>query len=607
MLGIINKVIMLTLKTNTNNRKSRGAAAGFTIVELVVAISVSSILLASIVGVFLAYLQQYSSASVRNTMNTDIQAALGKINDDVRNGSNALLYNDAPDDNAPTTLVGEYANVPGPTESTDYKNNWRIGPNRLILGQPARDSSGNPIYTDTDNAIGPRNSIIYYVKSGTLYKRTVAGTGNAQPTLTCTSVPEGGCVAKDIKVISGLATDDGVGSFTVKYYNGNGIEIANRAPSCAVSAPGGGCTTPGPDVPDYTAFPTTRLVSVEIKLKSGASGQSVETSNGIKMQFRKEPVLQVAEDDRPFPFSVVAGSGGLKIDQDSGILGYDAAIKGQVSVSYNSFIGSNTLPVNTAIANIGCGTTSNYPIACSSDPISMFWYSHIYGTICTNGQTTKTWSNSSILPGNGGEGLKDPCSVPEVIVPPFNKAAFAAKMTSTATAASQSCNFADKVPKLQPNTKYTGGTLSIDQNCMGEILGDAYIDGDFKVSYSSQWKVAESVTERPIIVVNGLVDMFWGAKILPNSHGIAPYIVSFASSDSACTHSDTCVALDTAKKRKDSAEDVVGFDISYNSTAPSAYLNAPFSAIELFWQLSLGGISAQRIDLDQDAVITLDQ
>lgn len=598
---------MLKLKINTKHRQTRGTTAGFTVVELVVAVAVSSILLTSVVGVFMAYLQQYSSSSVRNTMNTDIQAALGKINDDVRNSSNALLYNEASDDNAPTSLVGEYANVPGPTDNPDYKHNWRMGPNRLILGQPARDSSGNPIYTDTANAIGPRNSIIYYVKGGALYKRVVAASGNAQATLTCTSVPEGGCATKDVKIISGLATDDGVGSFIIKYHNNNGTEIENTVPSCVTYNPDNSCATPGPDVPDYSAFPTTRLVSIEIKLKSGTSGQSLEASNSTKMQFRKEPVLQAAEEDRPFPFSVVAGSGGLWLNQDSGILGYDAAIKGQVSVRYGSFIGSNEIPVNTSIANVGCGTTSNYPIACTSDPIDLFWYSHIYGTVCTNGQTTRSWSNSSILPGNGGEGLKDPCPVSEVVVPPFNKAAFASKMTSTATAASQSCSFQDKLPKLQPNTKYTGGALTINQDCMGEILGDAYIDGDFNVSYSSQWKVAESVTERPIIVVNGVVDLFWYAKILPNSRGIAPYIVSFASSDSTCTHSDTCIALDTAAKRKASAEDITGIDISHNSTAPSAYFNAPFGGINLFWQMSLGGVSAQKVNLGYNAIVTLDQ
>ena len=91
---------------------------GFTIVELMVTIAIGSLLVVATVGMYLAVLGQSPVLQTRNTLSTNLQNALNRINDDVRRSSSVGLYNLTADPNAPTTTAG-YENVHGPDPDTN--------------------------------------------------------------------------------------------------------------------------------------------------------------------------------------------------------------------------------------------------------------------------------------------------------------------------------------------------------------------------------------------------------------------------------------------------------------------------------------------------------
>lgn len=589
---------------------------GFTLVELMVTMAVGAVLVVAAVGMYLTVLGQSPVIKTRNTLSTNLQNTLNRINDDVRRSSNVTLYNLTPDPNAPNAKTG-YENVPGPTTDTNDQYYWRMGENRLLLNQTPVANDGNPIYDSAEYAAGKKNTIIYYVRDGALYRRVIAanyGT-NSVATAGCpTRTLTGGCIESDIMLVDNLKASLGAGAFKVVYYDRNGNPISYTAKDSS-----------GNDTPDYGGFPLTRAIGVTIELESGkiSGNQTVSVANNMRMQFRSQ--LNVVPDNTTEPYvpptngigdpGLMVGPGGLVLN-GSKVQGGDIYVKGKVNIGFNSsmggasflsFFGGGT-PVNLNVANIGCGTGATYPSPCgaSSPPISLYAsFATINGQVCAKDQPTPTAGINAYA---SGLGLLPSCTPPDADMPSFDKASFVTQMTNgTALGATGSCSNGSLSPAA--NRTYTGN-VSWTYFCNVSLSGSMYITGSLTTN-NATIRVAESAGKvRPIIVVNGRIDM--GGKVYPNSYGTTPYFISFFSADSTCSNSSTCTTI-TPAKLKETLDNYTGQPIFFgnapvsliNLTATGSSFYSYYGEVYLDFFTKVGAVGGQRVKLN-NADISLD-
>lgn len=583
---------------------------GFTIVELVVTMAVGTLLVVAAIGMYLTVLGQSPAVKTRNTMSTNLQNALNRINDDVRRASNVTTYNVVADPNAPTTKAG-YENVPGPDVDTNDQHFWRMGENRLLLNQTPVDVDGNPIYDNAEYAAGAKDTIIYYVHNGSLYRRVVAAAygNNSISTATCSPrVTEGGCVSSDIKILDNLKASLGLGAFKVTYYdrNGNAVPYTSKDSS-------------GNDIPNYSGFPLTRSIGVAIELESGkvAGTQTVSIANAMRMQFRSQ--FNIAPEDEVEPYvpptnglgepGLMVGPGGLQLNTAT-IQGGDTYVKGKVTVGMSGRIGGGPFyspgtPTNLNVSNIACEEAGVYPVSCATiasptPPITFTGaFASINGRVCARGQT----STANINPYGGELGLILECKPPDADLPTFNKAAFVSGMTNGSAAGSTaSCNGGSVSPAA--NRTYTSN-MSWTFFCNVTISGNMYLQGNL-TSTNATLRVAESVGKvRPIIVVNGRINI--GMTIQPNSQGTTPYFISFYSADSACSNSSVCTSISSADLKKtlnDYKESTAPISlVGVTGTGSSFY--SYFGEVYVSFFTKAGAVGGQRVKVDTSE-ITLD-
>lgn len=583
---------------------------GFTIVELMVTVAVGGLLTVAVVGMFLTMLSQSPVMRARNTLSTNLQTALNRINDDVRRSSNVTTYNLVPDANAPTSKTG-YENVPGPETDTDDNYYWRMGENRLLLNQTPIDSSSNPIYDNAQYAVGKKNTIIYYVRDGALYRRVVAapyGT-NSVTTASCTPrVADGGCIQSDIRILDNLKASLGAAAFKVTYYDRNGNVIPYTAKDIN-----------GNDIPSYSGFPLTRSIGVEIQLESGSvsGSQTVSLSNSMRMQFRSElnvvptPVVNppyVPPTNGVGEPGLMVGPGGLSM-YGARVMGGDVYVKGKVTAGFNAQIGPSWAfwlggsPVNLNVANIGCGSGTTYPQPCGSgsQPISASAaFAKITGQVCAKDQVDST----NIVAGGTGQGLIPGCVPPDVDLPLFNKADFVTSMTNgVGLGSSVSCSGGST--SLAANRTYTGN-VSINFFCNATINGSMYITGNLTSSQYARYRVSESVGKvRPVIVVNGKINL--SASIIPNSYGTTPYFISFYSADSTCSNSNSCNSI-TPAKLKETLDNYTGSAAPvylYNASATGTSVYAYYGEAMADFFSEIGAIAGQRVRIETNSSVVL--
>ncbi len=212
-------------------------ASGFTLPELIVSMVIMGILSVVMVTSVVGWLGQYATGSTRQTMSADLQASLTRMSDDIRQSHGLLQTNATTDPNAPA-------------------GNWTSSSNQLILAKTPRNASGAGLYTDAVAYTGTPDSIVYYLRGNTLYRRTVPAnyTGNVTlPILTCTPVTGGGCPS-DIKIVSDISSVN----YTYLDEDGN--------------------TTTDPL--------ETRAVTVSLQLARQQAGQTITVSNSSSIAFR---------------------------------------------------------------------------------------------------------------------------------------------------------------------------------------------------------------------------------------------------------------------------------------------------------------------------------
>lgn len=137
---------------------SRKRSGGFTLVDTVIAVTVSTLVVLVITNYVLSNIQQSATAINRDSLIKETALSLDLMANDVRLSANADQTNRWPDDNGPGG--NQYG--------------WQSNDSTLVLATAAQDSARNIIFTDPKNYITEKNNIIYFVQNGTLYKRVLA-------------------------------------------------------------------------------------------------------------------------------------------------------------------------------------------------------------------------------------------------------------------------------------------------------------------------------------------------------------------------------------------------------------------------------------------------
>jgi len=174
--------------------------AGFSLLELLVAISVTTILL-MVAGNFVVNGTLGANVEYNRTVvQSNTKSAVEIVARTVRSAKSVEANNSQPDPNPPVTASPySWAAVAG-TNAT------------LILAVPARDASNNLLYVDGLHSNIYTNDVIFYLDAAThrLYKRTIANSvaGNADKTTCPPSLATSSCPADKIIVedIAGLTT-----------------------------------------------------------------------------------------------------------------------------------------------------------------------------------------------------------------------------------------------------------------------------------------------------------------------------------------------------------------------------------------------------------------
>ncbi len=299
----------------------------------------------------------------------------------------------------------------------------------------------------------------------------------------------------------------------------------------------------------------------------------------------------------PAEENIIAGSGGIGIYNTFGPPGLTTALtggsvytRGKVRTEGGgAWIGTPTNSMNLTVANIECGASGTWPQPCpSSDPsitikTNVFQPGNpaIYGTVCANDQPP----SSFIFPGPTGRGLIDGCRAPDVGLPKFDKKAFTDKQTVTTSLNNLCVGWGGANHTWPANARINGSpnVISMSGPCVITLEGDVYIKGNLNIDSNAKFVVANSVgTRRVKMVVNGSITISGHAiGFFPNSAGAGIDLISFDSSNSSCSNSDTANDCLTPTQQYDSfREDYYGRGIGFWGSS----LNNPvdFSSITAY-------------------------
>lgn len=177
---------------------------GFTLVEVVITVSVVGIVL-GIVSLFaINSLTQSSVQSARADLLGESQIALDNIISDVRLSAGADDNNRHPD----------------PNNGGDLSMDWQSDATTLVLATAAVDNNNDIIFSDPVMYISEKNNVIYFVDQGVLYERVLASDaeGNNAKTTCPKNLSSEGCPEDKVML-------NNVTKFEVKYFDNNDTEV----------------------------------------------------------------------------------------------------------------------------------------------------------------------------------------------------------------------------------------------------------------------------------------------------------------------------------------------------------------------------------------------
>lgn len=215
---------------------------GFTLVETIIALSVTTILILVIINFMTNSIVEYARAGARAELLNEAQIALDIATNDTRLSGNADQNNRIPDANAPGAPSNEFS--------------WTSDSDTLILATAAEDSNRDIIFADPALYISEKNNNVYFLNNGTLYKRTLASDvdGNTAKTTCPAALATQSCPAD-----KPLLTN--VSEFIVRYYNDQNQEVSPA---------------------------NARSIEVYVKLEKTEYGQPVSIDYTTRMVFRND-------------------------------------------------------------------------------------------------------------------------------------------------------------------------------------------------------------------------------------------------------------------------------------------------------------------------------
>ncbi len=237
--------------------------SGFTIVELLVVITVLGVLSTLLFGA-LSDVYESNIKSVGKTIQTgDTHGSLYVIERDVVSAERFLTTNSIPD---PSATIWRY----GGNEPADPENQVLIiatfATTQSLVGDA--DANRSLVYSGPSCDQALKNNLIYFVKDGNLYRRTIvntitpcAGAGIAQKQSCTGGNGAAYCEGSDALLLSGVS------SFKIDYY----MDSVSSAPISTQYTP------PGQAVVESAAMKTIKI-TVTTKQKVGAT-ESLIASN----------------------------------------------------------------------------------------------------------------------------------------------------------------------------------------------------------------------------------------------------------------------------------------------------------------------------------------
>jgi type II secretory pathway component PulJ len=179
---------------------------GFTMVEVLIAVSVTTLLLIVIGDFMMRSLQTSSRETAQANILREIQLTLDFVATDVRLSANADQNNRNPDVNSPGGSGNQFG--------------WTSSNSTLVLATAATKSDGTIIFSDPANYVTTKNNIVYFVSNGTLYKRIIAAgvTGNSAKT-TCPTAKITASCPGDKELLHNVSY------FTIKYVDGSNAAV----------------------------------------------------------------------------------------------------------------------------------------------------------------------------------------------------------------------------------------------------------------------------------------------------------------------------------------------------------------------------------------------
>ncbi len=235
------KRIVSTQRNFTGKRLHvRKSVGGFTLIELIVVMTIMGILSIGLVNFITNWLQASSLAQSRSALLTNAETALDTVTTDIKLSGSADDNNRWPDGNGPG----------------GNQFGWTSGSQVLVLAKAAVDSSGNVIFSDPADYISQKDNEVYYLSGTTLYRRTLASTASDDAAVTTCPPADAtpSCPADET-----VAT--GVTALNFTYY----------------------------DADENVVDPTdARSVQVSITLSSSQGGKTASASYTTRMVFRNE-------------------------------------------------------------------------------------------------------------------------------------------------------------------------------------------------------------------------------------------------------------------------------------------------------------------------------
>jgi type II secretory pathway component PulJ len=224
------------------NALQKTRQAGFTIVELAVALSVTSIIVLVIMDFMMNNLVQSTLETAQAQLLGEAQTTLDIMGNDVRLSATADQNNRWPDNYAPGAPSNLYS--------------WQSDNSHIVLATAALDKSNNVIFSDPLKYISEKNNIIYFVQDGTLYKRTLAApVANNRAVTSCPAADASSTCPADKELLHNVS------SFTVTYYDGNNTSVSST---------------------------DARSVEIAINLQKRQYGHNISASYTTRMVFRND-------------------------------------------------------------------------------------------------------------------------------------------------------------------------------------------------------------------------------------------------------------------------------------------------------------------------------